>query len=141
MPGAASLQTLRSFLRDERTAAARYRRALVQFSDRAETDELNACLASHERRIETLERRVREMGADPHIEDGDDDDREDGYSDDGYSGVMAVLEESEDRALKHYLDDVCKLDGDTRRLIAREVLPEQVRTYDSVTDLRLAGLH
>jgi hypothetical protein len=139
MPGATSLQTLRSFLRDERAAAARYRRALVQFSDRAETDELNACLASHERRIETLERRLREMGDDPDLPAGRQD-QEDDWTDDGHSGVMAVLEESEDRALKHYLDDVCKLDGDTRRLIAREVLPEQVRTYDSVADLRLAGL-
>ena len=42
--------------------------------------------------------------------------------------------------LKHYLDDVCKLDVDTRRLIAREVLPEQVRTYDSLADLRLLHL-
>ena len=137
MPGAASLQTLRSFLQDERAATVRYRRALAQFSDRAETDELNACLESHERRIERIERRIREMGADPQLEHGPPA-VEEGWSGDGPSGVMAVLEESEDRALKHYLDDVCKLDGDTRRLIAREVLPEQVRTYDSLTDLRLA---
>jgi hypothetical protein len=137
MPGGASLQTLRSFLQDERAAAARYRRALAQFADRAETEELSGCLASHERRIETLERRIREMGADPGSGDEDDDDHED---EDGYCRVMEGLEESEDRALKHYLDDVCKLDGDTRRLIAREILPEQVRTYDSVTDLRLAGI-
>jgi len=139
MPGAASLQTLRSFLRDERAAAARYRRALAEFSDRAETDELNACLASHERRIATLAGRIREMGADPDLAPAAQADNEDWT--DGHSGVMAVLEASEDRALKHYLDDVCKLDGDTRRLIAREVLPEQVRTYDSLADLRLAGLH
>lgn len=136
MPGAASVRTLRSFLDDERAAAGRYRRALSAFSDRGATDELNACLASHERRIQTLERRIREMGADPHS-----DGRQDPELDwDRPSGVIAVLEESEDRALKHYLDDVCKLDGDTRRLIAREVLPEQVRTYDWVADLRLSGL-
>ncbi len=134
MPGSGSVQTLRSFLRDERTAAARYRRALAQFAGGAEADELSACLASHERRIETIERRIREMGADP----GRDDDQDE---DDQQEEVIAELEASEDRALKHYLDDVCKLDGETRRLIAREVLPEQVRTYDSVSDLRLAGFH
>ena len=48
-----------------------------------------------------------------------------------------ALEASEDRGLKHYLDDVCKLDRDTRTLVAREILPEQVRTYDSLTDLKL----
>ena len=136
MTGGNSLRTLRGFLRDERAAAARYRRALPQFSDRAETDELNACLASHERRIETLEGRIREMGADPAVE-YDDQDEDDHDDQDGYSKIMAELEDREDRALKHYLDDVCKLDADTRRLIAQEVLPEQVRTYDSVADLRL----
>ncbi|MFL5308166.1 MAG: hypothetical protein ACJ8F1_23325 [Polyangia bacterium] len=136
MAGGASVQTLRSFLRDERAAAIRYRRALPLFGESAETDELKACLASHERRIDTLEGRIRQMGADPdaEIEDEEEDEDEDGDQ------VIGRLEESEDRALKHYLDDVCKLDVDTRRLIAREVLPEQVRTYDSLADLRLLHL-
>ena len=136
MAGGASVQTLRSFLRDERAAAARYRRALPVFGDGAEADELKACLASHERRIDTLEGRIRQMGADPEIEDEDEDEDEDGDGEE----VIGRLEESEDRALKHYLDDVCKLDVDTRQLIAREVLPEQVRTYDSLADLRLLHL-
>jgi len=135
MASGGSVQTLRAFLRDERAAAARYRRALPRFTDQVETDELNACLASHERRIATLESRIREMGAE--IDDDDDDQDDDGDPGDAIGG----LEESEDRALKHYLDDVSKLDVDTRRLIAREVLPEQVRTYDSVFDLRLSHLH
>jgi hypothetical protein len=136
MAGGASVQTLRSFLRDERAAAARYRRALPLFDDGAEADELKACLASHERRIDTLEGRIRQMGADPDAEIEDEDEDEDGDGEE----VIGRLEESEDRALKHYLDDVCKLDVDTRRLIAREVLPEQVRTYDSLADLRLLHL-
>ncbi|MES1205622.1 MAG: hypothetical protein ABUS79_06755 [Pseudomonadota bacterium] len=77
------------------------------------------------------------MGADPEIDDEDEDD-DDG--DDEGDEVIERLEESEDRALKHYLEDVCKLDLDTRRLIAREILPEQVRTYDSLADLRLLHL-
>ncbi len=139
MTGGASLRTLRAFLRDERTAAARYRRALPQFADRAETDELNACLASHERSIATLEARIRQMGADPDAEP-DEDAGGPSADQDGYGQIVAVLEDSEDRALKHYLDDVCKLDAETRRLIAREVLPEQVRTYDWMADLRLSHL-
>ena len=135
MTGGASLRTLQAFLRDERAAAARYRRALPLFAGAAETDELSACLASHERRIATLEGRIREMGEE--IGDGDEDEDEDDHED-GYSKIVEGLEESEDRGLKHYLDDVCKLDGETRTLIAREVLPEQVRTYDWVADLRLS---
>jgi hypothetical protein len=47
----------------------------------------------------------------------------------GASGDAAIdaLEASEDRGLKHYLGDVCKVDRDTRTLVAREILPEQVR--------------
>jgi hypothetical protein len=132
----ASVRTLRAFLKDEREAAARYRRALPRFTDRVQTDELNACLASHERRIATLEGWIRRMGG-GGVQTGDED--EDEGEDEGGDSIRA-LEESEDRSLKHYLDDVGKLDGDTRRLVAREILPEQVRTYDWVNDLRLNRL-
>ena len=136
----ASVRTLRAFLKDEREAAARYRRALPRLADKAETDELSACLESHERRIATLERRIREMGEEigaPVADEGADGDGADGIRD---GNGISALEESEDRALKHYLDDVGKLDGETRRMVAREILPEQVRTYDCVTDLRLTRL-
>ncbi len=133
--GGATVQTLREFLKDEREAAARYRRALPRFTDRSETDELSACLASHERRIARLEAWIRERGAE--IGDGDEDDNDE---DDDDGDVIGALEQSEDWALKHYLDDVAKLDGEARRLVAREILPEQVRTYDWVNDLRLTHL-
>ena len=135
MAGEASVRTLIGFLRDEVAAAESYRRALPRFEDAPDGEELRACLASHERRITTLEQRIRDLGGDPGANDqsssvidlpviGDD--------------AISALEEREDRGLKHYLDDVCKLDRDTRRLVAREILPEQVRTYDSLSDLKLA---
>jgi hypothetical protein len=131
----ASIRTLLAFLHEELATVAGYRRALSRFSDANRADELRACLASHERRIATLAQRIRFLGGDPDAEDpaaipapalgvGDD-------------AAIAALEESEDRGLKHYLDDVCKLDRDTRTLVAREILPEQVRTYDSLSDLKL----
>ena len=132
MSGAASVQTLIGFLRDEVAAAESYRRALPRFEDAPDGEELRACLASHERRITTLEQRIRDLGGDPRgggssvIElplIGDD--------------AISALEAREDHGLKHYLDDVCKLDRDPRRMVAREILPEQVRTYDSLSDLKL----
>jgi hypothetical protein len=132
----ASIRTLLAFLREELATIVGYRRALSKFSDVHGADELRACLASHERRIATLEQRIRFLGGDPDVGDaaaaiaapalgvGDD-------------AAIAALEESEDRGLKHYLDDVSKLDRDTRTLVAREILPEQVRTYDSLSDLKL----
>jgi hypothetical protein len=141
----ASIRTLIAFLHDELTTVASYRRALPGFAEAPDGDELRACLASHERRIATLEQRIRFLGGDPHEQDeeGEGDDVVTthspglGVEGDAADAAITALEASEDRGLKHYLDDVCKLDRDTRSLVAREILPEQVRTYDSLTDLKL----
>ena len=139
----ASIRTLIAFLREELAAVASYRRALPGFAEAPDGDELRACLASHERRIATLERRIRFLGGDPHEREEDDDASATtsslglGVGGDAADAAITALEASEDRGLKHYLDDVCKLDRDTRSLVAREILPEQVRTYDSLSDLKL----
>jgi hypothetical protein len=138
----ASIQTLIAFLHEELAAVASYRRALPGIADTEEAEELRACLASHERRIAMLEQRIRFLGGDPLAQDEDiagDDGPGDAIPALGAGGDAAIdaLEASEDRGLKHYLDDVCKLDRDTRTLVAREILPEQVRTYDSLADLKL----
>ena len=138
----ASIRTLRAFLHDELATVASYRRALPGFAEAPDGDELRACLASHERRIATLEQRIRFLGGDPNeesVEEGSETGASGGLGGGGNAADAAImaLEASEDRGLKHYLDDVCKLDRDTRTLVAREILPEQVRTYDSLTDLKL----
>jgi hypothetical protein len=137
----ASIQTLIAFLHEELAAVAGYRLALPRFADADDAEELRACLASHERRIAMLEQRIRFLGGDPHDQDedvaGDEVSRVAPASLGGDDAAIAALEASEDRGLKHYLDDVSKLDRDTRDLVAREILPEQVRTYDSLTDLKL----
>ena len=140
----ASIRTLIAFLHDELTTVASYRRALPGFAEAPDGDELRACLASHERRIATLEQRIRFLGGDPNEQNGEEGDDVVtthapglGVGGDAADAAITALEASEDRGLKHYLDDVCKLDRDTRSLVAREILPEQVRTYDSLTDLKL----
>lgn len=140
----ASIRTLIAFLHDELATVASYRRALPGFAEAPDGDELRACLASHERRIATLEQRIRFLGGDPNDEEENDDASVTAASPPGLAvggdaadAAITALEASEDRGLKHYLDDVCKLDRDTRSLVAREILPEQVRTYDSLTDLKL----
>jgi hypothetical protein len=138
----ASIRTLIAFLREELATVASYRRALPRFAEAPDGDELRACLASHERRIATLEQRIRFLGGDPNGEEDDEaapavSGSGTGVGDDAADAAITALEASEDRGLKHYLDDVCKLDRDTRSLVAREILPEQVRTYDSLTDLKL----
>jgi hypothetical protein len=140
-----SIRTLNSFLRGEIAAVETYRRALATLERRDNDEELRACLASHERRVVMLRRRILEVGGEPAETSGPwgafDRLFDAGPAVSGDDAAIAALEEGEDRGLKQYLDDVGKLDRDNRRLVAKEILPEQVRTHDSVSDLKLrAGM-
>src|SRR4051812_35962357 len=72
----ASIRTLIAFLHDELATVASYRRALPGFAEAPDGDELRACLASHERRIATLEQRIRFLGGDPHEEEESESEEE-----------------------------------------------------------------
>ena len=142
----ASIRTLNSFLRGEIAAVASYRWALAHVVDRRTEAELRACLASHERRVARLRRRITDLGGAPAEGPGlwaafagAAGTREGAPGD---AAAIAALEEGEDRGLERYLHDVGKLDQDSRRIVGREILPEQVRTHDWLSDLKLrdAGL-
>jgi len=146
-----SIRTLNSFLRGEIAAVASYRLALAHVVDRRTEAELRACLASHERRVARLRRRITDLGGAPAEGPGlwaalaGSIASREGASREGASrdaAAIAALEEGEDRGLERYLHDVGKLDQDSRRIVGREILPEQVRTHDWLSDLKLrdAGL-
>jgi len=134
-----SLSTLNTFLRGEIAAVQTYARTLKRMGGHACCGDLGQCLASHERRVALLRRRIIDLGGVPEQTPG----AWDPFPRHGESGsvplrddvVIAALEEGEDRGLKLYLDAVGKLDRDTRRLIGDRVLPEQVWTHDSLSDL------
>jgi hypothetical protein len=135
----ASIRTLNSFLRGEIAAVASYRLALRHLEQRDTEDELRACLASHERRVARLRRRITDLGGAPAEGPGlwaaFTAAAQGGAPRD--AAAIAALEEGEDRGLERYLHDVGKLDRDSRRIVAHEILPEQVRTHDSLSDLKL----
>lgn len=140
-----SIRTLNSFLRGEMAAVETYRRALAQLERHDNEDELRSCLASHERRVTMLRRRILDQGGTPTESSGPWGAFarlfEAGAAVFGDADAIAALEEGEDWGLKQYLDDVGKLDQVNRRLVAKEILPEQVRTHDSLSDLKLrAGM-
>jgi hypothetical protein len=134
-----SLSTLNTFLRGEIAAVQTYARTLARLGGHACCGDLGQCLASHERRVALLRRRIIDLGGVPAQTPGGWDP----FPRHGVSGsvplrddaVIAALEEGEDRGLKLYLDAVGKLDRDTRRLIGDCVLPEQMWTHDSLSDL------
>jgi hypothetical protein len=137
-----SIDTLNAFLRDEMDAVETYRHALWCLASGDNLARLAACLASHERRVESLRGWIEALGgrpvADAALWESFARLFHSGGGALGDEAAIAALEEGEDHGLKLYLDDVCKLDRETRRQIERDVLPEQIRTHDSLSDLKLA---
>jgi hypothetical protein len=140
-----SIRTLNSFLRGEIAAVASYRLALGNLEHHGTEAELRECLASHERRVARLRRRITDLGGAPAEASelwaafagpaaARDGAPHDAAAD---AAAIAALEAGEDQGLERYLHDVGKLDRDSRRIVAREILPEQVRTHDSLSDLKL----
>jgi hypothetical protein len=139
---AQTIQTLNSFLSGEIAAVETYRRALAQLRGRAREPHLRACLASHERRVQALRRQVRALGGEPAESSGPWGAfaglAADGASAIGDDAAISLLEQGEDHGLKLYLDEVSKLDPTTRKQIELDVLPEQIWTHDSLSELKLA---
>jgi hypothetical protein len=136
-----SLDTLNSFLVGEIAAVESYRRALAGLERRDRAGQLRLCLASHQRRVAMLTRRIRELGGTPSGRAGrwgGPTRPEDAGPARGDDAAIAALEAGEDGGLGRYLERVGALDRETRRFVARELLPEQVRTHDSLCSLALA---
>ena len=135
-----SIQTLNAFLRAELSAVETYRLALARIASADRQAALRACLASHERRVEALRGQIRGLGGEP-VDDagpaaalarlgaGSAALRE--------TDVVSLLEEGEDQGLELYLEDVGKLDHETRKRIERDILPEQIWTHDWLSELKL----
>jgi demethoxyubiquinone hydroxylase (CLK1/Coq7/Cat5 family) len=138
----ATVDTMNELLRGELAAVESYQRALAALESHEAEEELRDCLISHQRRVAALRRRIGELGGAPATTSGAWGAFarlfEAGAAALGDDAAIAALEEGEDRGLKQYLDAVGKLDRDTRRLVAKEILPEQVRTHDSLSDLKLS---
>jgi hypothetical protein len=140
-----TVETLNSFLRDEIAAVEAYKQAMQRLGWSDSADELNACLLSHQRRVATLRDQILQLGGSPARTSGAwgafhglfGGVEAAGAVAEGDAATISALEEGEDHGLKLYLDDVSKLDQESRKRIEREVLPEQIRTHDSLSDLRL----
>jgi len=135
-----SIQTLNSFLRGEISAVETYREALARLASHDKEQALRACLASHERRVEVLRGQIRGLGGEPVAaarEPGPFARLGEGSAVLLDSDVVSLLEEGEDQGLELYLEDVGKLDHETRKQIERDILPEQIWTHDWMSELKL----
>jgi hypothetical protein len=135
-----TVEELNALLRDELMAIETYQQALAGRSAFSGKTELFRCQESHERRAEILREQIELLGGKP-VETS------------GLRGVVAkiveggavaigegvavrVLEEWEDRGLKHYVARSESLDPPVREVVTTKLLPEQVQTYRVLFDLK-----
>jgi hypothetical protein len=143
MPSAAvarDIDQLNSFLRGELAAVQTYAIALDHLSlESRARSRLDACLRSHEQRVELLKDRIIDLGGRPAAGAGPwgavTRAIETGASAFGDRAAIAALEQGEDHGVRDYREDVVKLDVLARDLVLEQLLPLQQQTHRVISDL------
>lgn len=128
-----SLEQLQSFCRGEMSAVETYGQAIEATNDTQIIAQLRRNQASHERRVQLLRARIRELGGDPPESSGPwgtfAKAVEGTASVIGEVSALSMLEEGEAHGLSDYRSDFSKLDLESQRLVADQILPEQIQTH------------
>jgi hypothetical protein len=135
-----TIDTLNSFLRGEISAVETYRQAIEKLSDQPEASTLEDCRRSHERRVSLLTTEILRLGGEPaegsglwgafaKLVEG-------GAKLFGAKAAIAALEEGEDHGRDDYKRDVPKLEPDARSFVQQQLVPEQLRTHQTMSSLK-----
>lgn len=136
-----TISALNELLRGEISAVETYQQALAKLEagSRARTDVEEGC-RSHERRVTRLREVVVQLGGEPSEGSGPWGGFaklvEGGAKIFGEKAAIAALEEGEDHGLRNYRDNLAKLQGHARDLVANELLPEEERTHRRLSNLK-----
>ncbi len=138
-----SIGTLNACLRGELSAADTFDQTIARFGSDAPAELLSA-VVSHRRRAVKLADRIRDLGGTPAVESGLwrsftrlVEGRPRTF---GRSSALSALQEGEDRGVTQYRERLAGLDPQSRRLVEAEILPEQLRSHDTIRSLsRAAG--
>jgi hypothetical protein len=134
-----TIDLLNSFLRGEISAVETYRQAIEKLSDDP-IPELRENQASHQRRVELLQREIMNLGGVPESGSGAWGAFtrliEGGATLLGRGPALAALEEGEDRGLAQYRKDLNQLPGATRLLVESDLLADQQRTHDRMSRVK-----
>src|SRR5688572_15364021 len=130
----ADITRLNSFLRGELAAVEAYDQALSRIDDVQLEGPLRQARASHVRRADLIDQRIRVLRGKPAGSSGLWGGLarlvEAGAAAFGVRSAIAALEEGEHRGQKDYRVNLRGLSAATRTFVARTVLPEQLRTYE-----------
>jgi demethoxyubiquinone hydroxylase (CLK1/Coq7/Cat5 family) len=137
-----NVDQLNSFLRGERSAVDAYRKALDQIEDTPIRAQLQACLESHQKRVETLVSRISSLGGQPSEGAGAwglvTGAIASAASAVGEKAAISALESGEDHGLADYKRDIQDLTVDLRGLVISELLPAQEFTHARMSELKHA---
>ena len=143
-PTERSIHRLRALLREEVSAVETYHQVLGHIRHTGLFTRLQACLQSHQRRIQLLEQRLEALGKPTSPKEG----RGTGFARVTQSGVenlregaaVEALAEGESYELRDYELGLEDLDEESRRYVEEELLPAQRWTHDTVHQLKHAGV-
>jgi uncharacterized protein (TIGR02284 family) len=135
-----NVDILNEMLRGELSAVETYDQALQKLKDDAVASQLTDCRASHQERVTLLQREVTRLGGSPSDSSGSWGTFaklvEGSAKAFGKAAAIAALEEGEDHGLKQYRDDLPKLDGNTRSILEKQLLPKQEQTHRAMSTLK-----
>lgn len=131
---------LNSFLRGELAAVETYDQVLERIDDSRVKQPLWEARASHGRRADLLRERIAVLGGEPASSSGAWGGFaklvQGGASLFGVAPAIAALEEGEDHGRNDYRADLSELSAETQDFVARNIIPEQLRTHDVVSTLK-----
>jgi hypothetical protein len=141
MGTAQNVSHLNSFLRGELSAVETYRMALEKIPVGSPArPPLEACLTSHQERVLLLRDAILQLGGEPSDGSGAwgvfAKSVEGSAKLFGEQAAVAALEEGEDHGLHDYRGDLTDLEGTALRLVESKLLPEQVRTHRTMSQLK-----
>jgi uncharacterized protein (TIGR02284 family) len=136
----ATVETLNTYLRGELSAVETYRQAVAKVEDEFLRASLRELQVSHEQRVSLLRARIEQLGGEPAKSSGAWGGFaklvEGGAKIFGVKPALAALEEGEDHGLKMYRDDLEDKDASLQAFVLNELLPEQQRSHDEMSNLK-----
>ncbi|MDI1446186.1 DUF2383 domain-containing protein [Polyangium sp. 6x1] len=135
-----TLDRLNDLLRGELASVETYDLALRSVRDADLTSSLRQIHESHQRRVDRLRNKVRELGGEPAQSSGVWGAFarivQRGADLLGHRAALAALEEGEDQGKKRYMRDTDELEPPVRDFVLQELAPEQQRTHDLAQSLQ-----
>ena len=137
----ADVNQLNSFLRGEISAVETYNQAIKKLgSEPSVSSKLEGARNSHQQRAELLRTEITRLGGEPAQGSGVWGSfaklTEGGAQLMGKQAALAALEQGEDHGRDDYQRELNSLSPETRKLVETRILPEQVRTHDTLSELK-----